>query len=521
MAGNYSLRVAHIAGMIQISDKKSISLIPKSSRNRRFNCKYHFQIRGENIEVCKKCFLTTFGETNKFIRVIIDKKLNTPGSTFVSELRGKHTPGNKLTDTVINDIKTHINLYPAYESHYTRRNTSKKYLSADLNISIMYRHYCSSREKPVSLTKFSEVFHTMNLKFKQPKVDTCNTCEILKAKIDIANDELKQALISEQKEHHNDADNAYKCKEFDKNKAKEDASFKVFSFDLQQCLPTPYLQTNISFYKRSLWTYNLTVHDCHTNQPFCFMWHEAIGNRGGNEIASCILKKLQMEPRSTKHVIFYSDSCFGQNKNTYVASMFMSFLQSDTNIDTIDHKFLVVGHSHMECDTDHSVIERKKKKTQIKIHVPRDWFQFVRGVGTKSKFLVHEIIQSDILDFGALAKTKFLWRPIDSNGNKFSWRTVRWLRFTKEHGIVQYKNSLDDEEEFKTLNVRRRGINTIELDSVSKSYLGPIKISKEKKKDLLDVLPLIDPMFHDFYKNLQDDNILNYHPDMTESDEIE
>jgi hypothetical protein len=35
-------------------------------------------------------------------------------------------------------------------------------------------------------------------------------------------------------------------------------------------------------------------------------------------------------------------------------------LQNSETLQTIDHKFLVPGHTHMECDADHSIIERKK-----------------------------------------------------------------------------------------------------------------------------------------------------------------
>ena len=41
--------------------------------------------------------------------------------------------------------------------------------------------------------------------------------------------------------------------------------------------------------------------------------------------------------------------------------MFMVALQKLPHIQVIDHKFLVPGHTYMECDSDHSVIESLKK----------------------------------------------------------------------------------------------------------------------------------------------------------------
>lgn len=136
------------------------------------------------------------------------------------------------------------------------------------------------------------------------------------------------------------------------------------------------------------------------------MWHAGKASRGGNEIASCLLSHLKSLQKNVNTIIFYSDSCFGQNKNSIVALMFSIFALTTENIDYIDHKFMIPGHTHMECDIDHSIIERKKKKTSIQIHHPRDWYQLVSSAGNKTQFKVYEMLQDSILDFNSIIRLR-------------------------------------------------------------------------------------------------------------------
>jgi len=56
--------------------------------------------------------------------------------------------------------------------------------------------------------------------------------------------------------HQSNADLGYSSKAIDKEISKNNPEKECFSFDLQQCLPTPYLQSSVAFYKRQLWIFN-------------------------------------------------------------------------------------------------------------------------------------------------------------------------------------------------------------------------------------------------------------------------
>lgn len=49
----------------------------------------------------------------------------------------------------------------------------------------------------------------------------------------------------------------------------------------------------------------------------------------------------------------YSDNCGGQNKNSIFMAMCLAFLEQQDTIQIIDHKFMISGHTRMECDSDH------------------------------------------------------------------------------------------------------------------------------------------------------------------------
>lgn len=143
------------------------------------------------------------------------------------------------------------------------------------------------------------------------------------------------------------------------------------------------MRNAVAIYKKQLCSFNLTVYDCDLNQAYCYIWHEAIAKRGGNDIGSCMYQYLTKDINThVKHVIMYSDSCGGQNENCYISAMCIPALQN-SNIELIDHKFLLPGHTHMECNTDHSLIEKQNFNGQIE--PPHDWApQLIRRQARKT-----------------------------------------------------------------------------------------------------------------------------------------
>lgn len=211
------------------------------------------------------------------------------------------------------------------------------------------------------MSVYRRYFKQAGLKIKQPKKDTCALCDRFKIQIsnNISSSEEKAALIIKKNKHHEEAEETYEAKR--KDSKTNDVNKCVIAFDLQQCLPTPSLESSVAFYKRQLWTFNLTVHNILTSNASCYIWNETIAKRGANDIGSCVFHYLANLPPNITHVVMYSDNCGGQNKNSIFMAMCLAFLEQQDTIKIIDHKFMISGNIRMECDSDHGRIEKAKK----------------------------------------------------------------------------------------------------------------------------------------------------------------
>lgn len=67
----------------------------------------------------------------------------------------------------------------------------------------------------------------------------------------------------------------------------------------------------------------------------------------------------------------------------------------------INLKFLEAGHTYMECDTMHSVIERASRGTSI--YAPTDWVKIIRQAKTTGKqYHVYEMSHDKFINYKEL-----------------------------------------------------------------------------------------------------------------------
>lgn len=475
----------------------------QTESKRKNSIKYRLTTQGNQIRTCKDFFLKTLDITEKFARSALDGQSSINLGISPPSTHGKHAPANKISEERKNLIRNHINSFPTIESHYCRKATTRQYLGENLNISKMYDLYVSkcNNEWEVSAEKISlyrHIFNTeFNLGFHQPTKDACKYCEWFKG----LNDHEKEVNLEEYNAHQNRKTQARDQKEEDKRQAQQESTFMAVTFDLEQVLTTPWSNVSSLFYSRKLSTYNLTVYELGSKTANCYMWHEGEGGRGSCEISTCVFRYLSSLSSNIDHVVLYSDTCGGQNRNAGFSAMCLHAVK-DLPISIIDHKFMESGHSQMECDSVHAAIETARKN--VPVYSPQGYYTLVRMARKTKPYEVIELGHADFLDFKSLSQQTMRNKTKDSEVGSVRWQKIKWMRYTKENPrCIQFKYEMS--EEFHVLEVGKqetRGSHAIEPKKLNNSPPG---ISALKKRDLLTLCTngSIPSSYLDFYQSLK------------------
>ena len=140
---------------------------------------WNLKVHGEMVHVCKTFYLHTLDVKEDEVRTSLAKL--TEEVTMMAEEQGKHSKHQKISDTIREGIRAHVNSFPRVESHYTREQTKREYLESDFNLATMYRLYiedCKKNSKPFAKKwGYEKIFnYEINIGFFKPKKDQCNFC---------------------------------------------------------------------------------------------------------------------------------------------------------------------------------------------------------------------------------------------------------------------------------------------------------------------------------------------------------
>lgn len=471
---------------------------PENSRRQTTLCYTIPNGEGRHVQVCRQTFSNIFSLSHRAVQVLTEKKKL--GETVYTDKRGKSNKARKYGLLVIEKIKEHIKSFPTEENHYSRNKSKKQFLSADLNINRLFLAFKNEfPQSDVTYKIYREVFkkYFPELRFGRPRTDTCSVCDLYQNKIQCSeNYKEKDELKSKLELHQRKAEKARTTMNEDANLSQApSASISTIALDLEQVLSLPTLTHSKMFYSRQLSCYNLGISLLDNGTANMCLWDESMTGRGGNEIASALLKCTfsQTCPLNRKLVI-WCDNCIGQNKNKMLLFLFIYLVATD-KFDQIEQKFLITGHSYLPCDRDFAQIERRKRVT--KTFVPDDLEKMIRTARHKNPFNVIRLTEPDFKDFQQMADN-FL------NTTKLNISKVCWIKISKENPlIVHTKQSFNDLDTWVSCNILKRGKTLNEIKTRPLSQLScKSRISKEKAKNLEDMLEYIPLKHLQFYENI-------------------
>lgn len=339
-------------------------------------------------------------------------------------------------------------------------------------------------------------------------MDTCKTCDGFEAQMNslILSFERKEMLKHQKENHLQIVIRTKEIFESDIQRARNsEGKVRCLTFDLQKALETPVLSTSIAYYKRQLWTYNLCVYDEAEKVAYMYIWDAGVASRGAQEIGSCLLYHLKNSIDSNcEHVILYSDSCGGQNRNIKMTLMLKKFLSNTaSNIQTIEQKFFVSGHSFNSCDRCFGLIEKQKSKMQ-EIYVPQHWVNtIVQAKKREPKFKVIEMTSVDFFSTKNL-ENSIVNRKKTIEGAKLNWLETRNIINRKTETLtLNFKSDFDGTEQQANLSKKLSTENLFVNSDLEPLFRNGRPITTAKFNDLMELIKYIPMKYHDFYKGLK------------------
>ena len=306
-----------------------------------------------------------------------------------------------------------------------------------------------------------------------------------------------------------------KRKEEAKVKAQENREFCAAVFDLQQVIYLPQSTRSELFYKRRLANYNFTVYNLASKEGTCYLSHEGQTRRGACEIASNLHRFLiEEDAKGVKEVEFFCDGCAGQNKNSILPSMMLSFLNKSANVEKICINYFETNHGQSEGDSMHSVIERRLRQ-QTELFLPAQLASLCRmAKETPPRYNVVAVQATDITDWKTHSQKMGVLRVRSADdGTPVDWTNFKSIRMSKEEVDTIYFKNFHTEEIYHRLPIggqRRSSRSSGQEEVLEPQSLyegGPPKIPQAKYEDLMSLCcqqnPVVShPDYQSFYKQL-------------------
>lgn len=442
---SWSMKTKFLRSLIERHSAKE-SINPKINlKPRNFISKYYLKNEEQQkLEVCSLFFAKILRISRATLFRATRSIANNP---LANERRGLY-PTRRTDARRVQFVKKFIRQFPRFESHHDYKSLHPQLTSKKLQT--IYVEECSPKEvTPTTLSMFRRIFaRDFNLRFKT-RTKMCKTCERIgdQASSLVLSKEMQKTLKNKKIKHINEVRRVKNDFVHCINEATDGLNQEqILSFGLDK-FEVPFV-ADINILKlRPLWCYNLCIYDEVRKKNFMFVWDESIAACGSQEIGSCLFHYLNHYiPEYANKIIFYCDPRSGQMKNLKIAVMLQNFNVNESipEIESIDQRFTIPGHSHNRCSFVFAFI-RKKRKESKSIYSPEHWANVMSNISEeKTNFTVVKMKRENF--FNIMQLKELVVKPNASI--KKIWPTIRAIIYERgEPDSVKIKQSFDDKPE--------------------------------------------------------------------------
>lgn len=164
--------------------------------------------------------------------------------------------------------------------------------------------------------------------------------------------------------------------------------------------------------------------------------------------------------------------------------------------DIIEHKFLVGGHSFLQCDRDFAIIEKRKKK--VKAMIPQYLHSIITSSTHTGRFHIVDMANNSFFDIQSVADSILCLKDVNIS-------KVVNIKVDKNYpGILFPKESFSEGAVWKKTPILKKGKKTSDLNRLCISDLPHTnKVGENKKKHLQMMIPYLEKEEHkNFYRDL-------------------
>ena len=435
---------------------------------------YYLPLDSVNVPVCGKLFVDTLSIAKSSLSDMFRQNKD-------PTLKSVRTRPTDERDHNLNDFFASVPLMPG---HYNRADSDKKYIQRDIEtLNDLYVEYenreKAANRKPYQMTKFCEVFKEKNLSLYQPLRDRCGIC--LSNELDPDDD---YADHRQEVEWHN----AYLQKI---KRGGKSGNSTVLQMDAEKNLILPKSDAKEAVFKLKVNLHNNSYINITTGDSMTYLFDETEANLKASTHCSTTIDFVQNQADKhpgPKTIYLLSDTCASANRNVYLSSA-LHELALQLNRDIVQ-VFYVKGHSFMEIDSIHSLIERKVKKPEL-FSVD----QYAEQI-KKARRDPIKVFRCEHAWFRDYSKTKFpSIRP-----KNFKVMDIKEIRYAK-NGLITCRITFDPKVNWIPL-YKAKSKEDFQITERPKSFLARLPIAKQKYDDVNSILRVIPEEHRDYYRNL-------------------